>query len=242
MRMMEVIDKNAGKLPAGCGVIPWRRVTPLCRESGSSIGSTATVWNHPCTGDGTAGIQEADEAWADMGARAGHHDPPSGFAVMLAILGNIDLGKLLLAIVMPGGLLMAVLYAAYIIIRCMLQPSLAPPYDVEPLPFLEKLLVPQIRPALASIIIVALGLIFLGVATPSESASLGALFTFFLAIAYRSSTGRSSGSFCPRDNGKSPGMVMMIVTGRPPSARSWPSRAPARAWSTSPLGFPLPPP
>ena len=213
MRMMEVIDKMLGRLPGRLGLISVAAGTLFAAMSGSSIGSTALL--------GTILVPEMEQRGykkpMSLGPIMGSGGlaimiPPSGFAVMLAILGNIDLGKLLLAIVVPG-LLMAVIYAAYIIIRCMLQPSLAPPYDVEPLPFLEKLLLflKYVLP-LSSIIIVVLGLIFLGVATPSESASLGALFTFFLAIAYRKLTWEVVRKSV-HGTTKITGMVMMIVTG-----------------------------
>ena len=56
--------------------------------------------------------------------------PPSALAVLLAAVAQISVGETLLAIIVPG-ILMAILYAVYIIIKCMIQPSLAPPHAVE---------------------------------------------------------------------------------------------------------------
>ena len=108
--------------------------------------------------------------------------PPSGLAVLLGAIGDISVGRILIAIIIPG-LLMAILYAAYIIIRCWLQPSIAPVYEVSHTPLSEKLsaTVRYILP-LGLIIFLVIGVIFLGVATPSEAAATGTLGTAILAF------------------------------------------------------------
>lgn len=111
--------------------------------------------------------------------------PPSGLAVLLGAIGEISVGKILIAIIMPG-LLLAAIYAAYIIIRCRLQPSLAPAYEIALPPLSEKLIasIKYIVP-LAFVIFMVTGVMFLGVATPSEAAATGALSCFILAAAYK---------------------------------------------------------
>lgn len=111
--------------------------------------------------------------------------PPSALAVILASLGKFSIGKLLVGIVLPG-LLLAAVYVAYIVIRCTLQPSLAPPYEVTPAPLRRRLAdtLRYVAPPL-SVIVVVIGTIFLGVATPTEAAAVGALLCFVLATAYR---------------------------------------------------------
>lgn len=111
--------------------------------------------------------------------------PPTSLGVLLAALARISVGKLLIAIIIPG-LLMAFFYAAYIIIRCLLQPSLAPTYEVTPTPLLEKLknTGKYVLPA-GLIIFLVTGVIFLGIATPTEAAASGAIGTFILAACYR---------------------------------------------------------
>ena len=70
-------------------------------------------------------------------------------------------------------------------IRCWIQPSLAPIYDTEPVPLAEKV-VDTIKYVLPQGVIVFLvvGVIFLGVATPSEAAATGAMGTILLAFCY----------------------------------------------------------
>lgn len=110
--------------------------------------------------------------------------PPTALGVILASLGRIPVGKLLVGIILPG-LLLAVVYAAYIIVRCTLQPSLAPAYDVSPTPLGRRVrntlryVVPLI-----SVIFIVIGTIFFGIATPTEAAGVGALLCFSLAAAY----------------------------------------------------------
>lgn len=111
--------------------------------------------------------------------------PPSSLAVILGSLAFIPIGKLLIGGIMPG-LLMAALFASYVIIRCKINPTLAPPYEFAPLPFSEKIIefVKHVLP-LGFAIFMVIGLMILGIATPTESAAMGALGTFILALFYR---------------------------------------------------------
>jgi tripartite ATP-independent transporter DctM subunit len=111
--------------------------------------------------------------------------PPSALGVILGSLASINIGKLLIGGVLPG-LLIAVLYSLYIIIRAWLQPSVAPSYAVTPKPISTKLVnVAKYLLPLVLIILAVLGSMFLGVATPTEAAALGAFVSFILAAVYR---------------------------------------------------------
>ena len=107
--------------------------------------------------------------------------PPSALAVVLASICQVSAGKVLIGGVVPG-IALAIMYVAYILVRCILNPSLAPEYDVERTPLLERVTfsVRYLFP-MAMIIFIVVGLIFFGVATPTESAALGALACFVLA-------------------------------------------------------------
>ena len=114
--------------------------------------------------------------------------PPSGLGVVLAAVAEVSVGKLLVAIVMPG-LLMAVLYSLYIVIRCRMSPELAPAYAVEKVPLRQRLVetFKYVVP-FGFIVFAVVGTIFIGVATPTEAAALGVLATIILAALYRSLT------------------------------------------------------
>ncbi len=111
--------------------------------------------------------------------------PPNALTVVLASLANIDVGQLLIAGILPG-IIMSVLYLAYVIIRCRLKPEEAPLYDVPPIPLKEKIAdtVKYLLP-LSLIIFMVIGFIFLGIATPTEAAATGTLGSFILALVYR---------------------------------------------------------
>jgi tripartite ATP-independent transporter DctM subunit len=112
--------------------------------------------------------------------------PPSGMAVFLACMGNISVGKLLIAGILPG-LVMAVFYAAFIVIRCRMDPSLAPSYSAPAIPLGQKIIsfIRDVLP-LGFIVLCVTGFILLGIATPSEAAAAGSAAAIILAAAYGS--------------------------------------------------------
>jgi len=111
--------------------------------------------------------------------------PPSGLAVLLAAIAEVSVGKVLIAIIVPG-LLMATIYTVYIIGRCKLQPWLAPAYHVPPTTLHDRIMdtMKYVLPQ-GTVVFLVIGVIFLGVTTPSEAAATGALGTIILAFCYK---------------------------------------------------------
>ena len=111
--------------------------------------------------------------------------PPSGQAVLLASLAGLSAGKILIAAAIPG-IVLACIYAAYIIIRCLIQPSLAPVYEISSTPMREKLLgfVRYVLP-LGAIFFMAVGIIFIGITSATEAAATGVLGTIIIIAIYR---------------------------------------------------------
>ena len=112
--------------------------------------------------------------------------PPSVLAILIATIAQISTGKLLLAGIVPG-VLLTLLFLAYVFIRLRINPSLAPPLDLDeqarsgasiPLALLRML------PSLF-IFFLVMGLVVLGVATPTEAAATGVIGSVMLAIGYR---------------------------------------------------------
>jgi tripartite ATP-independent transporter DctM subunit len=105
--------------------------------------------------------------------------------VVFASLANIDVGQLLIAGILPG-IIMSGLYFVFVVTWCHLFPHEAPLYDVPSVPLKEKVMatVKYLLP-LGFIIFMVIGLIFLGVATPTEAAATGTLGAFILALLYR---------------------------------------------------------
>jgi tripartite ATP-independent transporter DctM subunit len=112
--------------------------------------------------------------------------PPSALTVLLGSLSGISISKLLIGGVVPG-LMLSVAFVGYIIVRASANPALAPATVVEERSGWARyeLLVRYVLP-LVSIFVVVIGAMSGGIATPTESAALGALATMALAAAYRS--------------------------------------------------------
>ncbi len=111
--------------------------------------------------------------------------PPSDLAIIMGAIGRFSIGKLLLAIIIPG-LVMAVVFIFYIILRCVLQPSIAPPYRVSSVPMSEKLVATAkyILPVFI-IVFLVIGVIFLGIVTPTGAAGTGAMGMLLLAAVHK---------------------------------------------------------
>ena len=81
---------------------------------------------------------------------------------------------------------MAAFYAAYIVGRCWLQPSVAPAYEVSTASFTEILVsgLTYLLPVIGIIFLVT-GVIIIGIATPTEAAATGCTGVFLMAALYR---------------------------------------------------------
>lgn len=113
--------------------------------------------------------------------------PPSIMLIVYGPVATISVGKLFMAAFVPG-LMLSVLYIIYISIRCFLQPDLAPaiPKSERDVPFGKKtLLVVQTVVPAAILIFSVLGVIYFGIAAPTEAAAVGALVSTILTIAYK---------------------------------------------------------
>lgn len=113
--------------------------------------------------------------------------PPSIMLVLYGPTAGISVGKLFFGAFLPGFTLSG-LYIIYISIRSFLQPQIAPAVPVEErnVPFLKKtsMLLVALGPV-AILILAVLGVIFLGIAPPTEAAGVGAFTATLLTIAYR---------------------------------------------------------
>ena len=185
-RMMDTLDKWLGRLPGRLGLLAVSGGTMFATLSGASMASTAVLGSVLVPEMEKRGYKKPMSLGPILGSGGlAIMIPPSNLAVLLGAVGEISVGRILIAIIIPG-LLMAILYATYIIMRCRLQPSIAPAYDIIP-PSLSDKLISTVRYVLplGFIVFLVVGFIFLGVATPSEAAATGALGTFILAAFYR---------------------------------------------------------
>jgi len=112
--------------------------------------------------------------------------PPSNMAVLLGTVSQIPISYILLGGIIPG-LMIGAVHGGYVFVRCLLNPGLAPPYDLPPMTMWERVrpFIVYVLPLL-SLFVVVVGSILGGIATPTESAALGALGAVIFAIVYRS--------------------------------------------------------
>ena len=99
---------------------------------------------------------------------------------MLVVMGpvlQVSVARLYAAAILPG-ILLAVLYIVYTMIRVMLNPELGPPLSEDELNVPKSYIVREFFVGLvpvATLILVTLGTIMSGLATPTEGAALGCL-------------------------------------------------------------------
>jgi tripartite ATP-independent transporter DctM subunit len=116
--------------------------------------------------------------------------PPSIMLVVYGAQAGMSVGQLFAAAAGPGFLLSA-LYMTYVAIRCGVNPSLGPPLPREERTFnwvqKIKMMITSLFPPVALVLMV-LGSIVAGIATPTEAAGMGCTGAFLLAILYRKLT------------------------------------------------------
>ncbi|HSA88278.1 MAG TPA: TRAP transporter large permease subunit [Burkholderiales bacterium] len=116
--------------------------------------------------------------------------PPSILLIVYGAMAGLSVVQLYAAALFPGFLL-AGMYIAFVILLAIMNPRLAPPLPKEqanvPASQVALMLATSFVP-LAVMILCVLGAIMFGLATPTEAASVGALGSALLAIAYRAFT------------------------------------------------------
>ena len=186
VNMIDAIDKWLGRLPGRLGLLAVASGTVLSTLTGNSLSSTAILGSVLSPEMEKRGYAKPMSLGPILGSGGlAIMVPPSSLAIVLAAIGEISVGRILMSIIVPG-LLMAGLYATYIIIRCQIQPSIAPPYLVTSVPLREKLVATAryILP-LGLVLFLVVGVIFFGIASPSEAAATGVVGMVILATLYR---------------------------------------------------------
>lgn len=109
--------------------------------------------------------------------------PPSITLIIIGMMTGESIGKLF-AGGLTAGLFIVILFVAYILIRCYLQPEIAPA-RVEKATQEEKLR--AVKSVFLPILVIfsVLGSIFFGIATPTEAASIGCVAVLFCVAVRR---------------------------------------------------------
>ncbi len=155
--------------------------TLFAAVSGSTSATTATVGKIT-----TGALAERNYSNSlSIGSLAGAGSlglliPPSIVMIIYGVLAEVSIAKLFAAGILPG-LLVAFVYSMYIITRCSMNPDLAPK-ETEPFSLKECISGLQNLLPVVFLIVLVLGSIYAGIATPSEAAAVGVLATFLVTI------------------------------------------------------------
>ena len=188
-RAIDAIERVVTRLPGRMSLVTVFGGTVFAALSGSTIANTAMLGStllpemlrrgyHPTMAMGPI---MASGAIAML-------IPPSALAVLLGSLAGISIAGLLIAGIVPA-LVLAGLFCLYIIVRCLADPKLAPPYALPDLSLWDRWrpFVIYVVP-LSGLFAVVIGSLLSGLATPTESAALGCVAATAAAAAYRSLT------------------------------------------------------
>jgi len=207
------IDRMIARLPGRLSVVSVIGGTVFSSLSGSTIANTA-ILGSVLLPDMMKRGYKPEIAMGPIMAVGGIAMliPPSALAVLLASLAEQSVAKLLIAGIVPG-VLMALLFFAYVIGRCMLDPTLAPAYEPDeeglnaPVSIelnwrgrqrwhanydgSKKRIINRLLPfflyilPLGIIFVVVVGSIFFKIAAPTEAAAMGALASLAACYFFR---------------------------------------------------------
>ncbi len=108
--------------------------------------------------------------------------PPSIMMVVYGSLANVSVGKMFMAGILPG-ILLTLVFTIQVGILCRWKPHYGPPLpEKERVGYKEKLTSLKGVALPFALIIVVLGVIYLGICTPTEAAGVGAFVAFLIAL------------------------------------------------------------
>jgi tripartite ATP-independent transporter DctM subunit len=178
-------------LPGGLAVASIFSCAIFAAISGSSVATAATI--------GMIAIPEMERRGyyrpltfgsLAAGGTLGILIPPSVPMIIYGVMTETSIGHLYMAGMIPG-VVLAVLFAGFVIGYVMLWPETAPKADEDRGSFLDKLRSLYEVAPVALLIVVVLGSMYLGIVTPTEAAALGSFVSLLLAAAFRTLTWRA---------------------------------------------------
>ena len=188
---IEATNRLIARVPGRLSIVAVAGGTMFATLSGSSVANTAMLGSTLLPDMLRRGYHPA-MAMGPIMATGGIAMliPPSALAVLLGSLAGVSISELLIAGVIPG-LMMAVVYVIYILIRCRLNPRLAPelPADREAVAQMSGW--DRVRPFLTHVVpllgifAVVVGSMLAGWASPTEAAAVGCAAALAAAALYR---------------------------------------------------------
>ena len=176
------VARWVGFLPGGLAVASVFACAIFAAVSGSSVATAATI--------GMIAIPEMESRGYHKpliygslaaGGTLGILIPPSVPMIIFGVMTETSVGQLYMAGIIPG-ILLGLLFAAYIIGYAMVYPDRCPRGAERHVPLREKLRsLVEVAP-IVLLIVVVLGSMYFGVVTPTEAAALGVSVSLLLAV------------------------------------------------------------
>ncbi|MEM7403892.1 MAG: TRAP transporter large permease subunit [Pseudomonadota bacterium] len=207
------IDRLIARVPGRLSVVSIAGGTIFSSLSGSTIANTAILGSVLLPDMTRRGYQPSISMGPIMAVGGiAMLIPPSALAVLLASLAEQSVAQLLIAGIVPG-VLMALLFVGYVVVRCVLDPTLAPAYTPDEAELHEPFrvsvhlgarqlghfayagrgstLLNRVAPfvvyiaPLMLIFVVVVGSIFFKIASPTEAAALGCVASLLACWFFR---------------------------------------------------------
>ena len=182
---IDVIDQWLARLPGRLSLLAAASGTLFAATSGSTLANTALLGTVLLPEMRKRGYRTSMAVGPIIGVGGlAMLIPPSALGVVFASIARVSVSKILVGGVLPG-LLLGGCFMVYILIRCRINPQLAPSFQIESIPLGRKLMntVKYILP-MGFIVFMVLGLIILGMATPWEAAASGTIATLIVVAVY----------------------------------------------------------
>ncbi|HET9651697.1 MAG TPA: TRAP transporter large permease [Usitatibacter sp.] len=208
--LFETASKFVGHVPGGLGISTAIAGAGFAAISGSSTASAATL-SAACI---PAMIRQKYEPRMAYGVVAISGTlamliPPSIAIVLYAIIAGESIGPMLIAGVIPG-LLVTLTIALTVVVLVLLDRSRAP---LAPrASWRERIASLKVTGPMIALIVLVTGVIYLGIATPTEASALGAFGAFVLALRAGKIDAASLGQALSRAAGSSC-MILAIILG-----------------------------
>ncbi|WP_138468800.1 TRAP transporter large permease [Poseidonocella sp. HB161398] len=212
-RMYGALALWLGRLPGGLLHTNIGSCALFAATSGSSVATAATVGTVALPALGERGYRPARSLGSlAAGGTLGILIPPSVNLLVYGSLASVSVGQLFVAGVIPG-ILLTLLFMAFVtgeslwLRRRGLADASRPEAEVPLEAKLRALL--HLIPA-ATVFLIVMGSIYLGIATPTESAALAVI----VALLFVWREGRLSFAFldtCFRQTAKTTGMILLII-------------------------------
>lgn len=185
MRVLDGFSKWMGRIPSRLSILTIGTGSLFAALSGSSVANAAMLGSSLTPEMQNRGYHLKMIVGPILAAGSlAMIIPPSSMVILLGSMADISVGQLLIAGIVPG-IIIAIMFIIYYLLLGIANPSLAPNYEVEKTSWGErfKALFKDVLPMIL-LIITILVLIYAGIATPTESAAVGAFGSFLLLILY----------------------------------------------------------